>query len=102
MCIRDSDIVFSAKPREVATKLGPAITANRGGPTEGIKQRRKYIDDRFGGKGAEHVEEGVSAPMVHTDEERLAAKGEKIKANVLHRMAEMSRGRSSRHRVAGL
>ena len=48
------------------------------------------------------MEEGVSAPMVHTYEERLAAKGEKIKANVLHRMAEMSRGSSSRHRVTGL
>ena len=69
-----NDIVFSAKPREVATKLGPAITANRGWPTEGIKPRCKYIDDRFGGKGAEHVEEGVSAPMVHTDEKGLPPK----------------------------
>ena len=48
------------------------------------------------------MKKGVSAPMVHTDKERFAAKAEKVKANVLHRVAEMSRRRSSCHGIAGL
>ena len=46
--------------------------------------------------------EGITSPMVHADEKRLAAERKKVLTEVLHRVAEVARRRCGGHRVGRL
>ena len=71
-------------------------------PTEEVEPRCKNFEDGNRSKRVKKLIEMVTTPVVNADKIVLAAKGKQVKADMLHRDAEVRRWRRGDHRVGGL